>query len=345
MIEREEMQAEADRVLAPSAEEPERAFELGLRPKTLADFVGQEPLKENLKVFIEAAKHRGEPLEHVLLYGNPGLGKTTLAHIIANEMGGQIRVTSGPALERTGDLAAILSNLQKGDVLFIDEIHRMNKTIEEVLYPAMEDYALDLVVGKGPTARTLRLNLEHFTIIGATTRLSLLSSPLRDRFGATHHLNFYEEDAIAKIIDRSARLLDIQIENPSVRLLASRARRTPRIANRLLRRARDYAQVRADGRVTEPVAKEALTMLDVDTHGLDQVDRQLLRTIIEKFNGGPVGLTTLAAATQEEIDTIEEIYEPFLLQLGFLARTPRGRVATDRAYQHLGFPPPTQRLI
>jgi Holliday junction DNA helicase RuvB len=345
MIEREEMQAEADRVLAPSAEEPERAFELGLRPKTLTDFIGQEPLKENLKVFIEAAKHREEPLEHVLLYGNPGLGKTTLAHIIANEMGGQIRVTSGPALERTGDLAAILSNLQKGDVLFIDEIHRMNKTIEEVLYPAMEDYALDLVVGKGPTARTLRLNLERFTIIGATTRLSLLSSPLRDRFGATHHLNFYEEDDIAKIIDRSARLLDIKIEEPSVKLLASRARRTPRIANRLLRRARDYAQVRAKGMITEPVAHEALAMLDVDRHGLDQVDRQLLKTIIEKFNGGPVGLTTLAAATQEEIDTIEEIYEPFLLQLGFLARTPRGRVATDRAYQHLGFPPPSQRLL
>ena len=345
MIERDDIQAEADRILTPAADEPERVFEVGLRPKSLTDFIGQSSLKENLNVFIGAAKHRSEPLEHVLLYGNPGLGKTTLAHIIANEMGGQIRVTSGPALERAGDLAAILSNLTKGDVLFIDEIHRMNKTIEEVLYPAMEDYALDLVVGKGPTARTLRLSLERFTIIGATTRLSLLSSPLRDRFGATYHLNFYEEDDIARIIDRSAKILDIHMDEPSVRLLSTLPRRTPRIANSLLRRVRAYAQVRAQGHITEPVAHEALAMLDVDAHGLDQVDRQLLRTIIEKFNGGPVGLSTLAAATQEEIDAIEEIYEPFLLQLGMLARTPRGRIATERAYQHLGFPPPAQRLI
>jgi len=344
MIERDETEL-PERILNEGADAPEREFEAGLRPQSLGDFVGQRALKDNLNVVIEAAKKREEPLEHVLLYGNPGLGKTTLANIIANELGAQIRVTSGPALERVGDLAAILSNLGKGDVLFIDEIHRMNRTIEEILYPAMEDYALDIIVGKGPTARTLRLNLERFTIIGATTRLSLLSSPLRDRFGMTYHLNFYEHEDVGKIIERSAKILGIDAEPGAVRLLSERSRRTPRIANRLLKRVRDFAQVRADGQITRPVAEDALAMLNVDAHGLDDVDRRLLLTIIEKFQGGPVGLSTLAASTQEEIDTIEDVYEPFLLQLGFLTRTPRGRVATDLAYRHLGFDAPNRESL
>ncbi len=344
MIERDEMEI-PERVVTDGAEAPEREFEVGLRPRTLQDFVGQQALKENLNIVIEATKKREEPLEHVLLYGNPGLGKTTLANIIANELGAQIRITSGPALERVGDLAAILSNLGKGDVLFIDEIHRMNRTIEEVLYPAMEDYVLDIIVGKGPTARTLRLNLEKFTIIGATTRLSLLSSPLRDRFGMTYHLNFYEHEDIGRIIDRSSKILNIETDSDAITLLSNRSRRTPRIANRLLRRVRDFAQVRADGKITSDVATDALTLLKVDAYGLDDVDRRLLLAIIEKFHGGPVGLSTLAAATQEEIDTIEDVYEPFLLQLGFLARTPRGRVATDAAYRHLGFDPPLNPIL
>jgi holliday junction DNA helicase RuvB len=334
MIEREEENIPKERIVIEESTGEERAFEIGLRPQNLTEFVGQDDIKENLSIFIEAAKKRDEPIEHVLLYGNPGLGKTTLAHIIANELGSNIRITSGPALERVGDLAAILSNLERGDVLFIDEIHRMNKTIEEVLYPAMEDYALDLIVGKGPTARTLRLNLEKFTIIGATTRLSLLTSPLRDRFGATFHLNFYEDDHIAKIIKRSAGLLDVTIEKTAIQLLARRSRRTPRISNRLLKRVRDYAEVRADGHVNENVCQRALDMLQVDHAGLDQTDRQILRTIMEKFNGGPVGLTTIAAATQEEIQTIEDVHEPFLIQIGFLQRTPRGRMVTEHAYKH-----------
>ncbi len=323
-------------VVEPQAAEPEQQFEAGLRPQRLDEFVGQQNLKDNLNVLIAAAKHREEPVEHVLLYGNPGLGKTTLAHVIAREMGANLRITSGPALERVGDLAAILSNLGKGDVLFIDEIHRMNKTIEEVLYPAMEDYALDLVVGKGPTARTLRLALEKFTIIGATTRLSMLSAPLRDRFGATYHLNFYEEGDIHQILTRSARLLNVEADTDAIQLLSTRARRTPRIANRLLRRVRDVAQVKGDGRVTSASAQEGLTMLEVDALGLDRVDRYLLSTIIEKFRGGPVGLSTLAASTQEELETIEDVHEPYLIQVGMLARTPRGRVVTDLAYKHLG---------
>jgi Holliday junction DNA helicase RuvB len=342
MIEHDEI--EDKRVVSKEADSEERTIEVGLRPQRLDDFVGQEDLKENLRIFMGAAKKREEPIEHVLLYGNPGLGKTTLAYVIANEMGSQIRVTSGPALERTGDLAAILSNLGHGDILFIDEIHRMNRTIEEILYPAMEDHVLDIIVGKGPTARTLRLNLEKFAIIGATTRLSLLSAPLRDRFGVVHHLNFYDHDDIGKIIKRSASLLDVQIDDQSTNLLSTRSRRTPRIANRLLRRVRDFAQVRAEGHITEPVAQDALEMLKVDKHGLDETDRRLLRTIINTFSGGPVGLNTLAAATQEEIATIEEVHEPFLLQLGMIERTPRGRVATKKAYAHLGLDEPDRLL-
>ncbi len=343
MIQREEKIPET--IVSVAAPKEEREFEVGLRPQKLDEFIGQEDLKENLSVFMEAAKKRGEPIEHVMLYGNPGLGKTTLAHIIANEMGSQIRVTSGPALERVGDLAAIISNLGRGDILFIDEIHRMNKTIEEVLYPAMEDYALDIIVGKGPTARTLRLNLERFTLIGATTRLSLLSSPLRDRFGVTHHLNFYEETDIAKILARSATLLKVEVAPAAVQLLASRSRRTPRIANRLLRRVRDFAQVKSNGCVDEALCHAALKMLDVDHVGLDQTDRRILRTIIEKFAGGPVGLSTIAAATQEEIETIEDVHEPYLIQVGFLARTPRGRVVTPHGYHHLKLEAPTPILL
>lgn len=333
MIEREEFTNPEP--ITPNAPNEERDFEWSLRPKSLADFIGQDALKENLGIFMDAAKKRNEPIEHVLLYGNPGLGKTTLAHIIANEMATQIRVTSGPALEKVGDLAAILSNLQKGDILFIDEIHRINKTIEEILYPAMEDFALDIIVGKGPTARTLRLNLERFTIIGATTRLSLLSAPLRDRFGLTHHLDFYNQEDLVSIIKRSSRLLNVPIHEDAVELLAARSRLTPRIANRLLRRARDFAQVKSDGSITKELCESALDMMRVDHKGLNAVDRHILKTIIEKFNGGPVGLNTIAAATQEEVETIEEVHEPYLLQLGFLQRTPRGRIVTEHAYAHL----------
>ena len=334
MIEREDENI-PEKIVTGDTPDLEREFEVGLRPQSLNEFIGQDDLKENLSIFIEAAKKREEPIDHVLLYGNPGLGKTTLAHIIANEMGSQMRVTSGPALERVGDLAAILSNLGTGDVLFIDEIHRMNKTIEEVLYPAMEDYALDIIVGKGPTARTLRLNLEKFTVIGATTRLSLLSAPLRDRFGAVHHLNFYEENHIDDIVRRSAGILDVPLDDDASQLLAARSRRTPRIANRLLKRVRDYAQVKADGHINQDVCKTALEKLKVDHIGLDQTDIRILSTIVDMFSGGPVGLSTIAAATQEEIQTIEEVHEPFLIQIGFLQRTPRGRVVTEHGHKHL----------
>ncbi len=325
-----------DRIANPELQEKEAGFDVALRPKTLAEFIGQPAAKENLRIFLEAAKGRSEPCDHVLLYGPPGLGKTTLAHVIANEMAAHIRVTSGPALERVGDLAAILTNLEDGDILFVDEIHRMNRSIEEVLYPAMEDFGLDIVIGKGPTARTLRLDLKRFTLIGATTRLSLLSAPLRDRFGAQFHLDFYGHDEMREILRRSSHLLELPMEDAPLSMIASRSRRTPRIGNRLLKRVRDYAQVMAGGAMDEGVVDKALTSLEIDGLGLDEADRRVLKAIVDKFNGGPVGLTTLAAATAEEVETLEDVIEPFLLQLGLLARTPRGRVATESAYKHLG---------
>jgi Holliday junction DNA helicase RuvB len=301
--------------------------------------VGQEKIKDNLRIAIAAAQQRDEPLDHVLLYGPPGLGKTTLAYIIAAEMGVSIRITSGPAIERPGDLAAILTNLQPDDTLFIDEIHRLARVVEEILYPAMEDYGLDLVLGKGPGARSVRLSLPRFTLIGATTRYAMMSPPLRDRFGAVYRLDFYDWEAVAAIIRRSARILEVQIEEGGTLEIARRARGTPRVANRLLRRVRDYAQVMADGVITEPVAQEALARLEIDDLGLDEVDHKVLRSIIEKFDGGPVGLDTIAASISEESDTIMDVYEPYLLQVGFIQRTPRGRVATRLAYEHLGLPP------
>jgi Holliday junction DNA helicase RuvB len=327
-----------DRIVNPNPGEDDQQAEKSLRPKRLAEFIGQERVVEQLKIAIAAAKGRQEPLDHTLFYGPPGLGKTSLSGVLANEMGVNIKLTSGPAIERAGDLAAILTNLQKDDILFIDEIHRLNRAVEEVLYPAMEDFALDIVVGKGPSARNLRLPLPKFTAIGATTRLALLTSPLRDRFGSTHRMDFYTVDALYDIVIRSSRILNVQTTSEGAREIAARARGTPRIVNRLLRRVRDYAQVVGGGTITLEVAREALAQLEVDQLGLDENDRRLLRAIIELFNGGPVGLSTLAAALAEEVDAIEDVYEPFLLQLGFLQRTPRGRIATRRAYEHLGFP-------
>lgn len=336
-MEDEDQKIEEERFITPEkADEYEEITEITLRPQTLGEFVGQTHIKDPLSISIEASQKRGEPIEHVLLYGNPGLGKTTLANIIAREMGVNIRVTAGPALERVGDLAAILSNLEKGDVLFIDEIHRLNKAIEEILYSAMEDYALDIIVGKGPAARTLRMPLEKFTLIGATTKLNLLSGPLRDRFGHVFHLNFYEPTDINTIVNRSAKILNVEIKKPASDIIAARARRTPRVANRLLKRVRDYAQVLHNGIITEDVALKALGMLNIDEMGLDEIDRKILLNIIEKFEGGPVGLNTLSATVAEEMDTIETIYEPYLLQIGMLERTPRGRKAARLAYEHLG---------
>lgn len=327
-----------DRIVNPNPGDDDQQVEKSLRPRRLAEFIGQEKVVEQLQIAITAAKGRKEPLDHTLLYGPPGLGKTSLAGVLANEMGVNIKLTSGPAIERQGDLAAILTNLQKDDVLFIDEIHRLNRAIEEVLYPAMEDFALDLIVGKGPSARNLRLKLPKFTVIGATTRLALLTSPLRDRFGSIHRMEFYSHDALYDIVVRSARILSVKATEDGAREIATRARGTPRIVNRLLRRVRDYAEVVGGGVITEEVSRAALMRLEVDQLGLDENDRRLLRAIIELFNGGPVGLSTLAAALAEEIDAIEDVYEPFLLQLGFLHRTPRGRMATRRAYEHLGLP-------
>ncbi|MBU1177897.1 Holliday junction branch migration DNA helicase RuvB [Patescibacteria group bacterium] len=325
-----------NRLISATPKDEEQNFDSTLRPKRMAEFVGQQKIKNNLKVFIEAAQKRQEPMEHLLLHGPAGIGKTTLANIIASEMGVNIRTTSGPAIEKAGDIAAVLTNLEDDDVLFIDEIHRMNRIVEEVLYPAMEDFALDIMIGKGPSAKSLRLDLPRFTIIGATTRVGMLSSPLRDRFGSLHRLDFYSDTDIEKILQRSARILDVEMEMAGAAEIARRSRRTPRIANRLLKRIRDYAQVKADGIITTDVTNAALKMLEVDELGLDEVDRKLLQTMIDKFNGGPVGLQSLAAAASEESETVEEVYEPFLLQMGFIVRTPKGRTATEKAYSHLG---------
>ncbi len=326
------------RIVSAELKESEIVTDYTLRPKTLDEYIGQEKAKENLKVFMAAAKNRNEPLDHVLLYGPPGLGKTTLAFIIAAEMGVNIRVTSGPAIERPGDLASILTNLNKGDVLFIDEVHRLTSSVEEVLYPAMEDFSLDIIIGKGPSARTLRLDLPKFTLVGATTRAGMLTSPLRDRFGVIHRLQIYTPEELSRIITRSAGILGVPIKADASLEIASRSRGTPRVANRLLKRIRDFAEIEGTGEITLGAARHGLDMLEVDEIGLDGVDKNILDTIILKFGGGPVGLDTLCAATNEERVTIEDVYEPYLIQLGFLNKTPRGRVATRLAYAHMGYP-------
>ncbi|MBO2943427.1 Holliday junction branch migration DNA helicase RuvB [Paenibacillus sp. F411] len=332
-----------DRIITANLMMEDQAVELSLRPRYLAEYIGQNQVKENLKIYIEAAKMRKEALDHVLLYGPPGLGKTTLSNIIANELGVSLRTTSGPAIERPGDLAALLTNLQEGDVLFIDEIHRLHRTVEEVLYPAMEDFALDIMIGKGPSARSVRLDLPPFTLIGATTRAGLLSAPLRDRFGVVSRLEFYTVDELSYIVSRAADILNVEIVGEASNEIALRSRGTPRIANRLLKRVRDYAQVRGDGMITPDMAQEALKMLQVDPMGLDMIDHKMLHAMIHSFRGGPVGLDTIAATIGEESQTIEDVYEPYLLQIGFLQRTPRGRMVTPAGYGHLGIPYPQDR--
>ena len=328
------------RVISTQVQEEDLKIEKSLRPQTLDDYIGQQKAKENLKVYIEAAKQRHDSLDHVLFYGPPGLGKTTLSAIIANEMGTHMKVTSGPAIEKPGEMAAILNNLEEGDLLFVDEIHRLNRQVEEVLYPAMEDYAIDIMIGKGPGARSVRLNLPKFTLVGATTRAGMLTAPLRDRFGVVNRLEFYTDRELMTIILRSARVLGVEIEESGAMELARRSRGTPRLANRLLKRVRDFAQVKYDGVITEKVANYAIDLLDVDKYGLDHIDRSILLTMIEKFQGGPVGLDTLAASISEDAGTLEDVYEPYLLKNGFIQRTPRGRVVTALAYSHLGIPQP-----
>jgi Holliday junction DNA helicase RuvB len=333
-------QPDHDRVVAAGRVDDDAQYETGLRPRTLNEYIGQDRVRDNLQVSVAAARGRNEALDHVLLYGPPGLGKTTLAFVIGNELGVAVHATAGPVIEKSGDLVALLSNLQEHEVLFIDEIHRLAPAIEEVLYPAMEDYEVDIVIGQGPSARSVKVPLKRFTLIGATTRAGLLTSPLRARFGIVHRLDFYTQTDIEEIVRRSARILAVPIEDDATREIARRSRGTPRIANRLLRRVRDYAQVRADGRIAGDVARAALKLLEVDDHGFDEIDRKLLRTIIDKFGGGPVGVNSIAAAINEERDAIEDIYEPFLIQAGFLDRTPRGRVATARAYEYFGLSVP-----
>lgn len=326
------------RIIMTDTLEEDIKIEGNLRPQLLEDYIGQQKAKETLKIYIEAAKARRESLDHVLFYGPPGLGKTTLAGIIANEMGVNMKVTSGPAIEKPGEMAAILNSLQEGDVLFVDEIHRLNRQVEEVLYPAMEDYAIDIMIGKGASARSIRLELPEFTLVGATTRAGMLTAPLRDRFGVVHHLEYYSEEELKTIIIRSAKVLGVEIDAKGAAELAKRSRGTPRLANRLLKRVRDFAQVKYDGKITEEVASSALDILDVDKYGLDGIDRNILLTMIQKFQGGPVGLDTLAASVGEDSGTLEDVYEPYLLKNGFIKRTPRGRVATELTYEHLGLP-------
>lgn len=329
-----------ERIVTGDFLEEDADIEVGLRPRSLADYVGQEKVKENLGIYIDAAKERREPLDHVLLYGPPGLGKTTLAGIISNEMGVNIRITSGPAIEKAGDLAAILTNLSQNDILFIDEIHRMSRTVEEILYPAMEDYALDIIIGKGPSAKSIRLDLPKFTLIGATTRAGLLTAPLRDRFGVMARLELYTPDELKRIVKRSASILDVEIDDGGAEEIASRSRGTPRISNRLLKRVRDFAQVKFGGKITKEVAAESLKQMEIDAMGLDSIDNKMIMTMIKSFGGGPVGLETIAATIGEEANTIEDVYEPYLMQLGFISRTPRGRIVTQAGYEHFNVPMP-----